>query len=125
MAEYQAHWCEHKPSITVSVKEHEWLAVGSWVWENFDAVSGVSFLPFSEHTYRQAPYQDCDEKEFKNSLIDMPQNVDWTKLSNFEKSDFTAGSQELACSADTGGCESVDLTELMDVPTQNEEYASK
>ena len=122
---YQTHWCEHKPSVTISVKEDEWMEVGNWVWENFDSVSGVSFLPFSEHTYRQAPYQDCNEKEFKAGLINMPKGVDWTKLSNFEKSDFTAGSQELACSADTGGCESVDLTELMDIPTQNEEYASK
>ena len=54
---YQKHWCEHKPSVTISVKEHEWLEVGAWVYENFDWMSGVSFLPFSEHTYKQAPYQ--------------------------------------------------------------------
>jgi len=120
---YQVHWCEHKPSITVSVKEHEWLAVGSWVWENFDSVSGVSFLPYTEHAYRQAPYQDCDEKEFKASIRKMPKDVDWSNLSQFELGDSTVGSQELACGAD-GGCESVDLAELMDTTTTQEEYVS-
>jgi ribonucleoside-diphosphate reductase alpha chain len=120
---YQVHWCEHKPSITVSVKEHEWLDVGAWVWENFDSVSGVSFLPYTEHAYRQAPYQDCDEKEFKASMLKMPKNVDWSNLSEFELGDSTVGSQELACGAD-GGCESVDLAELMDTTTTQEEYVS-
>ena len=120
---YQQHWCEHKPSITVSVKEHEWLDVGAWVWENFDSVSGVSFLPYTEHAYRQAPYQDCDEKEFKASMLKMPKNVDWSNLSEFELGDSTVGSQELACGAD-GGCESVDLAELMDTTTTQEEYVN-
>ena len=122
-AKYQTHWCEHKPSITVSVKEHEWLDVGAWVWSNFDAVSGVSFLPYTEHAYRQAPYQDCDEKEFKASIRKMPKDVDWSNLSQFELGDSTIGSQELACGAD-GGCESVDLADLMDTPVQKEEYVS-
>ena len=100
---YQKHWCEHKPSVTISVKEHEWLDVGAWVYENFDYMSGVSFLPFSEHTYKQAPYQDCDEKEYQMVLDKMPKNVDWGKLSEYEQMDMTIGSQELACAA--GNCE--------------------
>ena len=101
---YQKHWCEHKPSVTISVKEHEWLEVGAWVYENFDYMSGVSFLPFSEHTYKQAPYQDCDNNGYKELLKKMPKNVDWSLLGEYEKSDMTIGSQELACSA-AGGCE--------------------
>jgi len=106
---YQTHWCEHKPSVTISVKEDEWPEVGSWVYSHFDRISGISFLPFSEHTYRQAPYQDCTEEEYLNALDAMPKNVDWTKLAEFEKEDFTVGSQELACSSSSGGCEVVDL----------------
>ena len=105
---YQEHWCEHKPSVTVSVKEHEWFDVGAWVWNNFDSISGISFLPFSEHTYRQAPYQDCTKKEYDELFAKIPQDVDWSKLSNYEQKDYTVASQELACSAD-GGCEIVDL----------------
>ena len=71
---FQRHWCEHKPSVTVSVKENEWMDVGAWVYENFDEVSGISFLPFSEHTYKQAPYQDIDEKEY-NKLINLCQSL--------------------------------------------------
>tara|TARA_Y100001937_G_scaffold25938_2_gene37254 strand:- start:797 stop:2710 length:1914 start_codon:yes stop_codon:yes gene_type:complete len=100
---YQKHWCEHKPSVTISVKEHEWLEVGAWVYEHFDYMSGVSFLPFSEHTYKQAPYQDCDEKQYKDILNSMPKNVDWGLLGEYEKQDMTTSSQELACTA--GGCE--------------------
>ena len=100
---YQVHWCEHKPSVTISVKEEEWIDVGAWVYKNFDLMSGVSFLPYSEHTYKQAPYQDCNEKEYKDLLNKMPTSVDWNKLSEYEKSDMTVGSQELACSA--GSCE--------------------
>ena len=102
---YQKHWCEHKPSVTISVKEDEWMQVGAWVYENFDYMSGVSFLPFSEHTYKQAPYQDCDEKEYEFLLKKMPKNVDWNKLSDYESIDMTTSSQELACVA--GGCEIV------------------
>ena len=105
---YQEYWCEHKPSITVSVKEDEWFDVGAWVWNNFDAISGISFLPFSEHTYRQPPYQDCTKEEYSELLSRVPQEVDWTELSNYEQQDYTVASQELACSAD-GGCEIVDL----------------
>tara|TARA_B100000085_G_scaffold42152_1_gene35224 strand:+ start:261 stop:2192 length:1932 start_codon:yes stop_codon:yes gene_type:complete len=105
---YQEHWCEHKPSVTVSVKEHEWLEVGAWVYSNFDFMSGVSFLPFTDHVYKQAPYQDCSEKEYKDLLNSMPKNVDWSKLSEYEDMDMTAGTQTLACNA--SGCEVVDLT---------------
>jgi ribonucleoside-diphosphate reductase alpha chain len=105
---YQKHWCEHKPSITVSVKESEWFDVGAWVWNNFDSISGISFLPFSEHTYRQAPYQDCTKKEYDELLVKIPKKVDWSTLSNYEQQDYTIASQELACSAE-GGCEIVDL----------------
>tara|TARA_B100001559_G_scaffold46549_1_gene35058 strand:- start:76 stop:1995 length:1920 start_codon:yes stop_codon:yes gene_type:complete len=100
---YQKHWCEHKPSVTISVKEHEWLEVGAWVYDHFDYMSGVSFLPFSEHTYKQAPYQDCDEKQYKDTLNNMPKGVDWNLLGEYEKQDMTTSSQELACTA--GGCE--------------------
>ena len=100
---YQEHWCEHKPSVTISVKEHEWLEVGAWVYENFDTMSGVSFLPFSDFVYKQAPYQDCSEEEYQELLDKMPKEVDWKKLSEYEKDDHTVASQELACSA--GGCE--------------------
>jgi ribonucleoside-diphosphate reductase alpha chain len=100
---YQEHWCEHKPSVTISVRENEWLDVGAWVYEHFDYMSGVSFLPFSEHTYKQAPYQDCEKEEYEVLLSKMPKNVEWSKLSDYEKTDMTIASQELACSA--GFCE--------------------
>ena len=104
---YQEHWCEHKPSVTISVKEDEWVDTASWVYNNFDDISGISFLPFSDHTYKQAPYQDCSEEEYEELYSKMPKNVDWTGLSDYEQKDYTAGSQELACSA--GVCEVVDL----------------
>jgi ribonucleoside-diphosphate reductase alpha chain len=100
---YQDAWCEHKPSVTISVKEHEWLEVGAWCYDNFDYMSGVSFLPFSDHTYRQAPYQDCTENEYQQLLEKMPKNVDWALLQNYETTDLTLGAQEMACAA--GGCE--------------------
>jgi ribonucleoside-diphosphate reductase alpha chain len=103
---YQNAWCEHKPSITISVKEEEWPEVGAWCWKYFDQLSGVSFLPFSDHVYAQAPYQDCTKEEYEALLSEMPKNVDWTKLSIYETKDTTTGSQELACSA-AGGCEIV------------------
>jgi len=100
---YQKHWCEHKPSVTISVKEDEWMEVGAWVYKNFDWMSGVSFLPFSEHTYQQAPYQDTNKEGYEFLKEKMPKNVDWSKLSEYEMSDMTIGSQELACVA--GACE--------------------
>jgi ribonucleoside-triphosphate reductase len=105
---YQRHWCEHKPSITITVREHEWMDVGAWVYEHFDEVSGISFLPHSDHSYKQAPYQDCTKEEYETLLAQMPKNVNWSDLSKYEKEDRTAGSQTYACSGDK--CEMVDLT---------------
>jgi ribonucleoside-diphosphate reductase alpha chain len=105
---YQRHWCEHKPSVTISVKENEWVDVGAWVYKHFDEVSGISFLPFSEHTYQQAPYQDIDEVHYKEFLTKMPKKVEWSKLQDFEKEDTTSGGRELACTA--GVCEIVDIS---------------
>jgi len=104
---YQRHWCEHKPSVTINVNSEEWLEVGAFVYKHFDEMSGVSFLPFNEHTYQQAPYQDCSKHDYKTLLSCMPKDIDWTLLSNYEKEDNTAGSQTLACSGDS--CEIVDL----------------
>ena len=104
---YQRYWCEHKPSVTISVQEHEWMEVGAWVYEHFDEVSGISFLPFSEHTYKQAPYQDCTAEEYADMLTRMPEAIDWTWLQDYEKEDTTSGSRELACTA--GVCEVVDI----------------
>ena len=100
---YQRSWCEHKPSITVTVKEDEWPEVGAWVWNHFDEMSGVSFLPYSDHVYKQAPYQDCTKDEYEQLLALMPMNVDWSKLSDYEKSDHTENQQTLSCAA--GGCD--------------------
>jgi ribonucleoside-diphosphate reductase alpha chain len=105
---YQREWCEHKPSITVSVREEEWMAVGAWVYEHFDEVSGISFLPHSDHTYKQAPYQEVSEVEYLELLAKMPSVINWSDLSFYEKEDMTTGSQTFACSADN--CEIVDLT---------------
>jgi len=99
---YQLHWCEHKPSITVSVKESEWPGVGAWAWDNFDILSGVSFLPFDGGQYKQAPYQDIDAETYSKLSGDMP-DIEWGKLSEYESSDLTVSSQTLACTA--GGCE--------------------
>jgi ribonucleoside-diphosphate reductase alpha chain len=105
---YALHWCEHKPSVTITVKENEWMEVGAWVYENFDVASGVSFLPHSDHTYQQAPYQDIDRDEYLEWKATYDNVViDWEKLTDFEKEDNTSGSRELACTA--GVCEVVDL----------------
>lgn len=100
---YKEHWCDHNPSITVTVREHEWMAVGAWVYENFDGMTGVSFLPHSDHTYVQAPYEEIDEAAYLELVKNTPTEVDWSRLHEYEKTDVTTGSQELACSS--GGCE--------------------
>ena len=105
---YQRNWCEHKPSVTINVKGNEWFEVGAFVYEHFDEMSGVSFLPFNEHTYQQAPYQDCSKSDYDTLKSVMPERIDWSKLSEYESEDNTAGSQTLACSGDS--CEIVDLT---------------
>jgi ribonucleoside-triphosphate reductase (thioredoxin) len=104
---YQHNWCEHKPSVTITVREHEWMEVGAWVYKNFDEVSGVSFLPHSDHTYQQAPYQDCSKTDYDKLTSVIPERIDWAKLSEYEKEDTTKGSQTFACSS--GVCEIVDL----------------
>ena len=105
---YQRYWCEHKPSVTITVREEEWMEVGAWVYKHFDEVSGISFLPHSDHSYKQAPYQDITEKEYNEWMDKMPKNIDWSKLQEFEREDTTTGGRELACTADS--CEVVDLT---------------
>ena len=105
---YQRSWCEHKPSVTISVRDHEWMEVGAFVYKHFDEMSGVSFLPHSDHTYQQAPYQDCTKEDYEELLAIMPKAINWSELSEYEDEDNTAGSQTMACSGDT--CEIVDLT---------------
>lgn len=100
---YQRHWCEHKPSVTISVKEEEWMDVGAWVWKHFDEVSGVSFLPHDGGTYRQAPYEECTKQQYEDLLAIMPKDINWDTL--VEIDDNVKGAQELACSA--GSCEIV------------------
>ena len=104
---YQRHWCEHKPSVTVSVRADEWMEVGAFVYKHFDEMSGVSFLPHSDHSYQQAPYQDCTKEEYEELLAKMPKNIDWDKLSDYEKEDNTVAMQSMACTGDV--CEVVDI----------------
>jgi len=99
---YQRHYCEHKPSVTISVQEHEWPKVGAWVWENFDEITGVSFLPMDGGTYRQAPYETIDISTYNMLKAQMPVGIDWDKF--IENTDNVEGAQTLACSA-AGGCE--------------------
>jgi ribonucleoside-triphosphate reductase len=105
---YQRAWCEHKPSVTINVKKDEWFEVGAFVYEHFDEMSGVSFLPYNEHTYQQAPYQEVGKSEYTELLSLMPSSIDWAKLKDYEAEDNTSGMQTLACSGDS--CEIVDLT---------------
>ena len=98
---YQRHWCEHKPSVTISVKEDEWMDVGAWVFRNFDEISGVSFLPWAGGTYRQAPYEECTKEQYEEMLSKMPKEIKWDDL--VEVDDNVEGAQTLACVA--GHCE--------------------
>lgn len=98
---YQRDWCEHKPSITVSVKDDEWPEVGAWVWKHFNEVSGISFLPYSDHTYLQAPYTDSTKEEYEEMIKRTNIDIDWKEM--IEKDDNTEGAQTLACSS--GHCE--------------------
>ena len=104
---YQEHWCEHKPSVTITVKNDEWIEVGAWVYKNFEMISGISFLPYSDHSYKQAPYQECSENEYLEAKDAMPNHIDWEELSIYEREDHTRGSQEYACTGDK--CEIVDI----------------
>jgi ribonucleoside-diphosphate reductase alpha chain len=105
---YQRNWCEHKPSVTINVRKDEWFEVGAFVYKHFDEMSGVSFLPYNEHTYQQAPYQEVGKSDYENLLSLMPEKIDWSKLADFEKEDTTKSSQTFACSGEA--CEIVDLT---------------
>jgi ribonucleoside-diphosphate reductase alpha chain len=105
---YRKHWCEHNPSVTIQVKPNEWMAVGAWVYENFNDLTGVSFLPYDSGTYTQAPYEEITEEQYKALDSTMPKSVDWMKLEEFEKDDNTAASREFACTGDV--CEIVDIT---------------
>jgi len=104
---YQRSWCEHKPSITCTVRDDEWMSVGAFVYEHFDEMSGVSFLPHSDHTYQQAPYQEVGKHDYNMLLSVMPDRIDWAGLSEYEKDDNTVAMQTMACSGDV--CEIVDL----------------
>lgn len=104
---YKQHWTEHNPSVTISVREEEWIEVANWVYQNWDFVGGISFLPYSDHTYKQAPYEDCDESDYNRFMLDMPSEIDWSLLSAYELEDTTTGTQTLACTS--GSCEVVDL----------------
>jgi ribonucleoside-diphosphate reductase alpha chain len=106
---YQRAWCEHKPSITVSVKEDEWMEVGAWVYKHFDEVSGISFLPHSDHSYKQAPYQEVSKEDYDSLVDKMPKNIRWEDLSFYETEDGTSTNATLACSSD-GNCELVDIS---------------
>jgi ribonucleoside-diphosphate reductase alpha chain len=104
---YAEVWSEHKPSVTITVRDHEWMEVGAWVYKHFDLCSGISFLPHSDHTYAQAPYQECTAAEYAEMKQKMPTSIDWSALSLYEKEDHTSGSQTLACTS--GACEIVDI----------------
>lgn len=106
---YQEYWCEHKSSCTIYYKDDEFLEVGAWVYKNFDSISGLSFLPYSDHTYKQAPYQPITKEQYEELEAKMPKNIDWNLLQVYETYDSTKSSHTYACSAD-GGCETVDLT---------------
>ena len=97
---YQRHYCEHKPSVTISVLEKEWMEVGAWVYKHFDEVTGVSFLPMDGGTYRQAPYEECNEEDYKKLLAQQPTGIDWDNFQEYD--DNVEGAQTLACTA--GGC---------------------
>ena len=104
---YRENWTEHNPSVTVNVHEDEWIRVGAWVYDNFDSVGGISFLPATEHTYRQAPYQEITEKEYDEWVEKMPKIIPWQRLNEYEVEDTTTGTQELSCVANV--CEIVDI----------------
>ncbi|MCK4967750.1 MAG: ribonucleoside-triphosphate reductase [Candidatus Aenigmarchaeota archaeon] len=99
-ATYQRFWCEHKPSVTITVKDDEWLEVGAWVYANFDDVSGISFLPYDIGIYKQAPYQKCDKNEYITLSQNVPKNIEWDDLGKYEKDDHTTATREYACIGD-------------------------
>jgi ribonucleoside-triphosphate reductase len=112
---YKTHWTEHNPSVTINVKEDEWIEVANWVYANWEYVGGISFLPYDTGTYKQAPYQDADETTYNQFYHDTPKAIDWSWLSDYEFEDTTTGMQTLACTA--GNCEVVSVGSVdKDVP---------
>ena len=107
--EYQNTWCDHKPSITVSYTDVNFLEIGHWIWTNWEYVSGVSFLPYDNNVYDQAPFEAINRSEYDRMIGQMPSTIDWNNLSLYENMDMTTSSQELACHG--GSCEVVDVTE--------------
>jgi ribonucleoside-triphosphate reductase len=104
---YKTSWTEHNPSITINVKDDEWIEVASWVYDNWEYVGGISFLPYDSGNYKQAPYQDVSETDYKQWAAEMPKAIDWSWLSDYETEDMTVGSQSLACVANS--CEVVSV----------------
>lgn len=107
---YQDHYCEHKPSVTINVQDHEWDEVGEWVYDHIDEISGTAFLPYSDHEFKQPPYQEVSEGEYLRLVENFPSDIDWTELGEYESQDNTTGSQTLACSGSS--CEVVDISEI-------------
>ncbi len=107
--EYQTHWCDHKPSVTISYTDDKFISIGQWVWENWQYVSGISFLPLSDHIYEQAPFEPIDSRTYNQMVEEMPTNINWSDLYKYEKEDHTTGTQTLACTG--GSCDVVDLVE--------------
>lgn len=105
---YQRHWCEHKPSVTINVRASEWFEVGAFVYDNFDEMSGVSFLPYDDHIYQQAPYQEITKDEYEELKSESPKDVTWEDFRSYEEEDNTIAMQSFACSGDS--CEIVDIT---------------
>ena len=104
---YQKYWCDHKPSVTINYNDEDFMDIGQWVYNNWDWVSGISFLPHTDHVYEQAPFEAISEEEYQNLIDTMPSTLDWSELSNYEKTDTTTSSHSLACSG--GSCDVVDL----------------
>jgi ribonucleoside-diphosphate reductase alpha chain len=109
---YKTHWTEHNPSVTISVKEDEWIEVANWVYENWEFIGGISFLPYDTGSYKQAPYQDISESDYRQWAAEMPKAIDWSWLSDYETEDTTTGSQSLACTA--GNCEVVSVGSVVE-----------
>jgi len=110
---YQLYWCEHKPSITVNLREHEWMEAGAWVYRNFDIVSGIAFLPYSGHSFKQAPFQECTQEEYEELMAKMP-DANWGDLTLYEHEDHTIGIQELTCNSGGDGCIDTNLPAPME-----------
>jgi ribonucleoside-triphosphate reductase len=106
---YQTDWCEHKPSVTINYTDNNFLTIGQWVWDNWDLISGISFLPHTDHVYEQAPFEAIDEETYMSMKSNLPSNIDWSKLSAYELEDTTTNTHTLACHG--GSCEVVDLVE--------------